>query len=171
MDFEIAGKLFPNLLTMITQLAATGVLFLCAYKWLWPSVHKMIEARALKVQTSLNEAEEKQKQSELLLADANAKLREADHLGKELVETAKKQAEATRKELLDKAALEANQKLEAAREEIERERAEMREALQREIVEVAFAATHRLLEKKPDAGDRYDLEHFVSALKESHGPN
>ena len=53
MEVNIVEQLFPNGLTVLTQLCSTLVLFLVAKHFLWASVKKFLDARAEKMQEEL----------------------------------------------------------------------------------------------------------------------
>ena len=56
--FDVAEKLFPNILTVIVQLCSTGVIFFVAYKFLWNPAREFLAAKAELTQKELNEAKE-----------------------------------------------------------------------------------------------------------------
>ena len=53
MEVNIVEQLFPNGLTVLTQLCSTLVLFLVAKHFLWASVKKFLDARADKMQEEI----------------------------------------------------------------------------------------------------------------------
>ena len=53
---DIAGKLFPNLTTLIVQLLSTGVLLLIFKKFLWKNVMEYFAKRADYIESTINEA-------------------------------------------------------------------------------------------------------------------
>ena len=55
---DIAGKLFPNLTTLIVQLLSTGVLLLIFKKYLWKNVMEYFAKRADYIESTINEAKE-----------------------------------------------------------------------------------------------------------------
>ena len=55
---DIAGKLFPNLTTLIVQLLSTGVLLLIFKKFLWKNVMEYFAKRADYIESTINEAKE-----------------------------------------------------------------------------------------------------------------
>ena len=167
MDFEIAGKLFPNLLTLIVQLCATGILFYFVKKLLWTPTREYLEKRSVYMQSQLTDAETQKQESEVLLADAKKQLNTAGKSAKEIVERGKTEGQKIKDDLVKDAQREAEMKLENARDEIEHERQQMRESLHNEIVEVAMAAAEKLIEEKIDSDeDRSAIERFVKEVSE-----
>ena len=55
---DIAGKLFPNVTTIIVQLLSTGVLFLVFKKYLWVPVQNYFAKRADYIEGTVKEAEQ-----------------------------------------------------------------------------------------------------------------
>ena len=79
-----------------------------------------------------------------------------------LVEEAKTESIQLKEALMKEAKAEADAKLDAARREIEYEKKAMREEVAKEIVDVALAATEKLLvDKTTDEDDRKAIEKFV----------
>ena len=70
---DIAGKLFPNLTTLIVQLLSTGVLLLIFKKYLWKNVMEYFAKRADYIESTINEAKEMNEK-------ASAKLQKKKHV-------------------------------------------------------------------------------------------
>ena len=56
MEVDIAGKLFPNVTTMIVQLLSTGILFYFFMKFLYGPLQKYLGKRAEFIESNINEA-------------------------------------------------------------------------------------------------------------------
>ena len=75
---DIAGKLFPNLTTLIVQLLSTGVLLLIFKKYLWkPMSWKYFAKRADYIESTINEAKEMNEKASANLETAEKEAREA----------------------------------------------------------------------------------------------
>ena len=57
MDIQVVEQLFPNILTIVTQLCATGVLLYFAKKFLWAPGREMLAKRQELMQSRLTDAE------------------------------------------------------------------------------------------------------------------
>ena len=56
MNVDVQGALFPNILTIITQLVSTLIIFLAVKKFLWKPVKNILAKRSEKMQESLDSA-------------------------------------------------------------------------------------------------------------------
>ena len=74
---DIAGKLFPNLTTLIVQLLSTGVLLLIFKKFLWKNVMEYFAKRADYIESTINEAKEMNEKASANLETAEKEAREA----------------------------------------------------------------------------------------------
>lgn len=165
MTFAIAGDLFPNIWTMITQLCATGILFYFIKKWLWQPAREYLNKRADYAQEQIAQAESLRQEAAKMNADADSALKGAGLQAREIVDKAKSDSLLLKDSILKDAKLEADSKLEAARKEIEFEKQAMRNEVTKEIVDVALAATEKLLlDKATDDDDRLAIEKFVKEV-------
>lgn len=76
---DIAGKLFPNLTTLIVQLLSTGVLLLIFKKFLWKNVMEYFAKRADYIESTINEAKEMNEK-----ASANLETAEKKHVKRQV---------------------------------------------------------------------------------------
>ena len=64
MSIDVAGKLFPNLATIVIQLLSTGVLLIIFKKFFWIPVQKYFQKRADFIESQIQDAKHlKKKQS------------------------------------------------------------------------------------------------------------
>ena len=54
MNVDVQGALFPNVLTMLTQLLSTLIIFLAVKKWLWKPIRNIIAKRSDAMQEALD---------------------------------------------------------------------------------------------------------------------
>lgn len=166
MDFEIMGKLFPNPLTMLIQLAATGVLFYWFRRLLWGPTKKYLATRAELADRQLREAEESKNNASLLHEQAKTQLYEAAKEAHSLVERGKEEGTRVREQLSKDGKHEADLKLQAALREISYQRQQMEDSIQNEIVDVALLAAKKLIEDKVDeTTDRGQIERFLKDVR------
>ena len=162
MEVNIVEQLFPNGLTVLTQLCSTLVLFLIAKYFLWPSVKSFLNARAEKMQEELALS---QKAKEEALADRKVALEQlntASTKSEEIVSAAIQQAKQEKKQILAQADKEAAAVKQRAQEQIEAERREMYESMKKEMVDVAFSAAGKLIgEQEAEKVDRQAIDAFV----------
>ena len=55
MNIDIAGKLFPNITTVIIQLCSTGIMLFFFKKFLWTPMQAYFEKRANFIESTINE--------------------------------------------------------------------------------------------------------------------
>ena len=162
MEVNIVEQLFPNGLTVLTQLCSTLVLFLIAKYFLWPSVKSFLNARAEKMQEELALS---QKAKEEAFADRKVALEQlntASTKSEEIVSAAIQQAKQEKKQILAQADKEAAAVKQRAQEQIEAERREMYESMKKEMVDVAFSAAGKLIgEQEAEKVDRQAIDAFV----------
>ena len=145
MEVNIVEQLFPNGLTVLTQLCSTLILFLIAKYFLWASVKSFLNARAEKMQEELALS---QKAKEEALADRKVALEQlntASTKSEEIVSAAIQQAKQEKKQILAQADKEAAAVKQRAQEQIEAERREMYASMKKEMVDVAFSAAGKLI--------------------------
>ena len=58
LGFDVATQLMPNILTMLTQWCATGVLFFFVYKFLFNPAREMIAKRQEYIQGNMDVAKQ-----------------------------------------------------------------------------------------------------------------
>jgi F-type H+-transporting ATPase subunit b len=166
LDLDIAGKLFPDPLTMLVQLCATGILFWGFKKWLWKPMQEYLQKRADVADAALKDAHvansvarANQMKSDLLLSEA---AKEA----KQIIENGKLEGKRLKDHLLAEAKNEADNKLTSALREIAHQKSQMRDEIESEIVDVALLAATKLLEGKVDeAEDRKQIQHFIKDVR------
>lgn len=162
MEVNIVEQLFPNGLTVLTQLCSTLILFLIAKYFLWASVKSFLDARAEKMQEELALS---QKAKEEALADRKVALEQlntASTKSEEIVSAAIQQAKQEKKQILAQADKEAAAVKQRAQEQIEAERREMYASMKKEMVDVAFSAAGKLIgEYEAEKVDRQAIDAFV----------
>lgn len=162
MEVNIVEQLFPNGLTVLTQLCSTLVLFLVAKHFLWASVKKFLDARAEKMQEELALSQQAKEEA---FADRKAALEQlntASTKSEEIVSAAIQQAKQEKKQILAQADKEAAAVKQRAQEQIEAERREMYASMKKEMVDVAFSAAGKLIgEYEGEKVDRQAIDAFV----------
>ena len=119
---DIAGKLFPNLTTLIVQLLSTGVLLLIFKKFLWKNVMEYFAKRADYIESTINEAKEMNEKASVNLETAEKEAREAASKYREILDQAKDDGQKVKQQIIDQANEEARAKIEQAQKEIETEK-------------------------------------------------
>ena len=167
MDIQVADQLFPNILTIITQLCATGVLLFFAKRFLWEPGREMIAKRQDLMQSRLDDAEKLKAQAAEDRESAYTELRGMQARTKAMMESAREEADSEKERILDEANRQAQATLDKAAATIEKQKAEMRADIQKEIVDVALAASSMLMGKEDlEEQDQRAIESFVRELQD-----
>ena len=139
-DVDVAGKLFPNIATLIIQLCSTGVLLLVFKKFLWVPMQEYFAKRANFIESQINEA-------------------------KEMNEKAKSDALKVRDDIVEKAKAEATAKIDQAQREIEAEKQQAKEEMKEEMVNVAIEIASKIVAKDMNTTKNQEMvEDFVKKV-------
>lgn len=158
--FDIADKLFPNILTLLTQLGATGVIYLLYRKYLHEPVMNYLDSQAEELDEARNLAENIEEK-----ALAKEKELELEHQRNieslERSETAlKKESQRERDEILKQAKERSQRMMEQSKLEIEKEKQAMLVELENYVLETATDVAERALENYS-----YDEEEIYHSLE------
>ena len=166
--FDVAEKLFPNVLTVIVQLCSTGIIFLVAYKFLWNPVREFIAAKADLTQKELDDAKAANAEAQRQMRNAKQQLSEASFKAKEIVEKGKDEGKVVKESISRDGRQQADLMLKNAREQIAFEQDKMRQNIQKEIVDVALLATEKLMKEQADEEkNRESVVAFVEGMTEN----
>lgn len=167
-NIDIMGRLFPDLRTMLVQLAATGVLFYLFRKYLWNTVSQYLQKRSNFMQQQLLDAKQANEEAQTTLDQSKEQLQRAAQEATRIIERGNNEGKRVKEEIIDDAKQQATFKLESARQQINAERASMRSDVQKEIVDVAILASEKLLLNVVDAkADQALLEAYVKDVLKS----
>jgi F-type H+-transporting ATPase subunit b len=166
LDIDIAEQLFPNIGTIVTQLCATAVLFYFLRKFLWEPTRTWIEKRQNFIQSEVERAKQNTISAEKELIVAKSKVKDAVTSSKEIISQAEQDANKRKENILMQADKEANRKIEKAKDQIEQEKLNMKSEMVEEMVNVALAATEKLISRKVDVvSDQQEIENFVKEIR------
>lgn len=167
-NFDVQGSLMPNLYTMIVQLCATLIIFLCIKKWLWKPVKNILAKRADAMQASLDSAFEQNEEARVNLEASRKELNDAKESSREIIDAARQEAVNLKNEIVSDAKRQAQAKLDQADEKIARAKADAQSDLHDEMVSVAMAAVSKLLDEKATSKDDEDaIDKYIKEVKKS----
>lgn len=170
MSIDVAEQLFPNWLTVVTQLCATGVLFLFVRKYLWNTAKDIIAKRQELMQSRLSDADRMRTEAMLARDASDKELKEIQVKARDMIENARKEATAEKDRIIDEANRQAAASLEKANTTIEKQRQELRKDIQKEIVDVALTASTKLMGTSDLSElDKRSLESFVKEISDESG--
>jgi F-type H+-transporting ATPase subunit b len=137
----------------------------------WGPILATVEAREKGIQAKLDEAAQRNAEAAKLLDEHRAQIADARRQSAELIAEGRAAGEGVRKSIEEKARTEAQQIVERARQEIERERDAAIDTLRKESVDLALAAASRLMQQNLDpTKDRQLVERYLGELSKDKGP-
>lgn len=167
-NFDVQGSLMPNLYTMIVQLCATLIIFLCIKKWLWKPVKNILAKRADAMQASLDSAFEQNEEARVNLEASRKELNDAKESSREIIDAARQEAVNLKNEIVSDAKRQAQAKLDQADEKIARAKADAQSDLHDEMVSVAMAAVSKLLDEKATSKDDEEaIDKYIKEVKKT----
>ena len=165
---DFLDKLFPNPWDALAVFLAFIILLLAIFYFAYKPVKKLLKQRGDYVENKIKTAEEREKESEKLLADANENVKASRKEAMEIVEKAKEDANKERQVILDKAKEEKAAEIKRTKEKIAQEIEASKDEIHREIVSVAIDASSKVLEREVNKKDNEKLiDSFIDDLKES----
>lgn len=167
-EVDVAGQLFPNPLTMAFTLLVTGVLFYFIYKLVWNPAREIIAKRQEYYDGKIKTADDLNKEAEDNLAKSKQAIIDADKLAQEIKASAKAEGESIKGDIVTKAQKQASDYIDKAKERMEKERKELEADINTQIVDVALAASEKLIASKDvKAQDREAIERLIEEF--DHG--
>lgn len=146
-------------------LVVFGILVFLLGKFAWGPILGAVEAREQGIQSALDEAASRNAEAAKLLAEHKEQLADARRQANELIAEGKTAGDKVRRDIEEKARVEAQGIVDRARAEIVRERDAAIDALRKESVELALAAASRLMQENLDqAKDRQLVERYLSEM-------
>ena len=159
-------KLFPNPWDALATFLAFVILLVVVFYFAYKPVKKLLKQRSDYVEDKIKTAEEREKESEKLLAKANEEIKASRVEALAIVEKAKDEANKERQVILDKAKQEKAEEIKRTKEEIAQEIEASKDEIHREIVSVALDASSKVLEREVNKEDNEKLvDSFIDSLK------
>ena len=125
-------------------------LLLILHRFAWGPILTAIDAREQRIQGALDEAAAQRDEAARLLVEHKSQLADARRQSSEILAEGRAAAERLRKELEEKARVEAQGIIEGARREIGREKDRAIAELRKESVDLALAAAGKLINEQLD---------------------
>ena len=165
MEIDIAGKLFPNITTLVVQLCSTGIMLLIFKKFLWVPVQEYFAKRADYIESTINEAKDMKEKAIVHINEAEKQARDAALQYHVIIDQAKEEGQKQKQKIVDEAQKEARNKIEAANKEIEAEKVLARAQMKEEIVDIAMEIATKVMNKDMNSKENEALvDEFVSKV-------
>lgn len=137
----------------VVFLALLGIL----WRFAWGPILGAVEARENRIQNALDESAAQREEAARLLAEHKAQLADARRQAGEILAEGRAAGERLRKELEEKARVDAQGIVDSARREIEREKDRALAELREQSVDLALAAAGKLIQERLDDQGHRDL--------------
>lgn len=156
-----------NIITIVMQLVATLLLFLCVYFFLWKKVTKLIEARQEAIRKDLLQAQQEKEAALKLSLERDKEYQLAKEEARKLINEAVKEGNTQKDRIIEDAKEEARRRLDNADEEIKLEIEKSKKEIKDAIVDVAFAAAEKIVKKEIDRKTHQDIvKEFIEEVGE-----
>lgn len=165
MSIDIAGKLFPNITTLIVQLLSTGVLLFFFKKYLWAPMQNYFAKRADFIESQINEAKDMNERARVLMEESDQQAKESAKEYRGIVEKAKVDALKVRDDIIVEARKEAASKIKQAEQEIAAEKEEARKEMKEEMIDIAMEVATKIMNKDMNSKENQKLvKEFVDKV-------
>lgn len=162
---EETGIFSLDLGLMVWTWVLFGLTLLVLAKWVFPLIAGGLEQRQEKIQGAIDEARSARDEAQATLAKQQEALDAARREARELLDQARSAADGLRKDMLEEARSQQAQMIDEARREIRHERERLRQEIRHEAVDLALAASERLIRTRLDADENRRLvREFVSGV-------
>lgn len=152
--------------TLGFQIVAFVVLILLLNRLLFRPIRKTLDARAQRIQESMEEAERVKQQAVRADAEYQARVDEGQRRSQEIIDQGREKARQEREEMLEQARSEARQIREDARTQMELERRDMARETRQQVAGLAVLAAGRLVGETLEAEKhRRLIEQHISDLQ------
>jgi len=166
MEIDVAGKLFPNITTIIVQLLATGFMLFLFKKFFWKPVQEYFDKRAAFIEGTINDAKNIKLEAKRFNEESKKQSSAAAHEYRNIVEQAKIDAVKIKENILAEASKESQVKMKEAIKEIEKEKLAAEQQMKEEIVTIAMdVATKLMNEQMNEKVNQQLIKKFVEELE------
>ena len=133
------------------------ILMILLKKFAWGPLMGIMQEREELVAKDIDAAEKARKETQAILEEQKALLKEARTEAQSIIEGAKKQGDATREEIVNAARAEADRIKESAARDIEAEKEKAIAAVREEVVSLSVLAASKVLGKEISEADNSEL--------------
>lgn len=142
---------------VITQIIAFLIMLWILNKYAWTPILDIMHERTRKIKETFDEADEKNAEAGVRLAEYNQRIQKIEDEGKLIIQNAIKKAQGTAHDLHVEAEAKTAAMIEKAREEIAREQVKAKKVFEKEAVNLTFQAFEKLTKTKLSKDDRDKL--------------
>jgi F-type H+-transporting ATPase subunit b len=147
----------PSVGLMIWTLLLFGISMYILWKLAFPRISEALDRRQHAIEESIDHAERVRHQADELLDEYRERLREARGQAEQIVERARKSADAHEREATEHAQQRREQLMEQTRRDIEAETRRAIQEIRREVADLTVMATEKVTRKVLDEADQRRL--------------
>ena len=147
----------PNVGLMIWTLLLFGISMYILWKLAFPRISEALDKRQHAIEESIDHAERVRHEADELLVEYRERLREARTQSEQILDRARKTAEATERDAQESAAVRREQLMEQTRREIEAETRRAIQEIRHEVADLTVMATEKVTRKVLDEEDQRRL--------------
>jgi F-type H+-transporting ATPase subunit b len=147
----------PNVGLMIWTLLLFGISMYILWKLAFPRISEALERRQHAIEESIDHAERVRHQADELLDEYRERLGEARGQAEQIIDRARKSAEARERETLEETQRRREQLMEQTRRDIEVETRRAIQQIRREVADLTVLATEKVTRKVLDEDDQRRL--------------
>ena len=160
LDYLVLGASGPTEFNggdVLATILIFGILMILLKKFAWGPLMGIMQEREELVAKDIDAAEKARKETQAILEEQKALLKEARTEAQSIIEGAKKQGDATREEIVNAARAEADRIKESAARDIEAEKEKAIAAVREEVVSLSVLAASKVLGKEISEADNSEL--------------
>ena len=139
------------------QICATVILFIIIRFFFWKPITKILENRREQIDKDLKAAEEAKANAIEIESNLQKELDEAKAKIKEMLDSAEKEANVRKETIINAAKDEAKRRLQNVEIELEEEKKSMEKEIRQEIVNIAFQAAEKIVQKEINQDKYLDI--------------
>ncbi len=139
------------------QIAATVILFAVVAIFFWKPITRILEERRNQIDKDLQDAEVAKANAIEIEANLQKELSEAKAKIKEMIDTAEKEANIRKETIINAAKEEAKRRLDNVEIELVEEKKSMEKQIRQEIVDIAFQAAEKIVQKEINQDKYLDI--------------
>jgi F-type H+-transporting ATPase subunit b len=147
----------PGVGLMIWTLVVFAITYWLLRKLAFPRIQEALDRRQKAIDESIDAAERTRREADELLAEYRERLKEARRQADDIMDRARKAAEAHERDSVEEGKQKREELLEAARRDIEVETQRAIQEIRKEVADLTVLATEKVTRKALDSGDQRRL--------------
>lgn len=167
---ELLDQLNINPTAVVINIVGFVLLLFVLRKMVFAPIGKVLEERQTDIATTYDKLEADQRQMEALRADYEQRLASIEAEAREKIQSAIKDAQAARDQIIQEANMRSKEMIARAEEEIGREREQAMITLRQQVVDLALGATTKIIgDSLDDARQRRLIDDFIAGSATANG--